>query len=78
MEFTPVGSPCKLILIHVVIASRCYDDDENMPEMHLDETLDNAAAAGGGAAGIGGLVSTAKSGTGDLGVGHHESPMMAS
>jgi len=51
----------------------CYDDDENMPEMHLDETLDNAA----GAAGIGVVVSVAKSGNTDLGVGPHESPMMA-
>merc|ERR1719264_881565 len=51
----------------------CYDDDENMPEMHLDETLDNA----GGAAGIGAVVSVAKSGNTDPGVGPHESPMMA-
>ena len=53
--------------------SSCYDDDENMPEMHLDETLDNVA----GASGIGGAVSVAKSGNTDLGVGPHESPMLA-
>jgi len=55
----------------------CYDEDENMPEMHLDETLDNAAASGG-AAGIGAVASVSKGGNADLGAGPHESPMMAS
>lgn len=63
----------KFRLKWVCFSPRCYDDDENMPEMHLDETLDNA----GGAAGIGAVVSVAKSGNTDLGVGPHESPMMA-
>ena len=49
-----------------------------MPEMHLDETLDNAAAASGGAAGIGAVASVSKGGNADLGAGPHESPMMAS
>ena len=48
-----------------------------MPEMHLDETLDNAAASGG-AAGIGAVASVSKGGNADLGSGPHESPMMTS
>ena len=46
-----------------------------MPEMHLDETLDNAAGAAG--TGIGAVVTSGKSGNMDLGFGSHESPMMA-